>query len=105
MVRLVKEVKPDIFFIQTSSQDWLDPNLKSDYLNQYEYARKTIQAANPNVRMAVQTDIASLSYHNPGIGVRLPNWWIEFMNHSARLGYYTNTSYEYAFCKKTESMD
>ncbi|ULB33213.1 MULTISPECIES: hypothetical protein [Proteiniphilum] len=100
MVRLVKEVKPDIFFIQTSSQDWLDPNLKSDYLNQYEYARKTIQAANPNVRMAVQTDIASLSYHNPGIGVRLPNWWIEFMNHSARLGYYTNTSYEYAFCKK-----
>jgi len=100
MVRLAKEVKPDIFIIQTSSQDWLDPTLKSDYLNQYEYARKAIQAANPNIKMAVQADIASLSYHNPGIGVRLPNWWIEFMNHSAKLGYYTNTSYEYAFCKK-----
>lgn len=100
MERLVKEVEPDIFFIQTASQDWLDPDLKSNYLDQYEYARKAIQEANPKVKMAVQADIASLSYQNPGVGVRLPNWWPEFMAHSAKLGYYTNTSYEYAFCKK-----
>lgn len=100
MERLVKEVEPDIFFIQTASQDWLDPDLKSNYLDQYEYARKAIQEANPKVKMAVQADIASLSYQNPGVGVRLPDWWPEFMAHSAKLGYYTNTSYEYAFCKK-----
>ena len=100
MVRLAKEVEPDLFFIQTSSQDWLDPTLKSNYLNQYEYARKAILDANPNVKMAVQADIASLSYHNPGVGVRLPDWWIEFMKYSTEIGYYTNTSYEYAFCKK-----
>jgi len=102
MVRLAEEVEPDIFFIQTASQDWLDPNLKPNYLDQYEYARKAIQEANPNVKMAVQTDIASLSYHNPGVGVRVPEWWIEFMNYSTKMGYYTNTAYEYAFSKKQD---
>lgn len=102
MVRIAKEVAPDIFFIQTSSQDWLDPALKSNYLDQYEYARKAIQSANPNVKMAIQADIASLSYHNPGVGVRVPDWWIEFMEYSNEMGYYTNTSYEYAFCKKQD---
>jgi len=100
MVRLAKEVEPDVFFIQTSSQDWLDPTLDSNYSDKYEYVRKTIQNANPNIKIAIQTDIASLSYHNPGIGIRLPDWWLEFMSHATQLGYYTNTSYEYAFCKK-----
>ncbi len=100
MPRIAKEVQPDVFFIQTSYQDWGDPSLPSDYLNGYEYARKAIQDANPKIKIAVQTDIASLSYHNPGIGIRLPDWWLEFMNHATQLGYYTNTSYEYAFCRK-----
>lgn len=100
MVEIAKEVKPDLFFIQTSYQDWGDASLPSDYIKNYEHVRKAIQEANPNVKLAVQADIASLSYHNPGLGVRVPNWWLKFMELSARLGYYTNTSYEYAFSKK-----
>ena len=100
MPKIAEEVQPDVFFIQTSYQDWGDPSLPPNYLNGYEYARKAIQEVNPKVKLAVQADIASLSYQNPGVGVRLPGWWLEFMSHATQLGYYTNTSYEYAFCKK-----
>ena len=91
---------PDLFFIQTSYQDWGDPALPYDYIKNYEHVRKAIQEANPNVKLAVQADIASLSFHNPGVGVRVPDWWLEFMELSTQLGYYTSTSYEYAFSKK-----
>lgn len=100
MVEIAKEVKPDLFFIQTSYQDWGDPVLPYDYIKNYEHVRKAIQEANPNVKLAVQADIASLSFHNPGVGVRVPVWWLEFMELSTQLGYYTSTSYEYAFSKK-----
>lgn len=98
--RIVKEVKPDVFFIQTSYQDWGNSMLTPDYIYDYEHMKKAIQKANPNVKVAVQADIASLSFHNPGIGLRVPDWWMKFMILADELGYYTNTSYEYAFTKK-----
>lgn len=100
LIELAKKVSPDVFFIQTSYNEWGNPTLPSNYLTGYEYAKEAIKKANPNIRIGIQTDIASLSFHNPGMGIRLPNWWLEFMNLAADNGYYTNTSYEYAFCKK-----
>lgn len=100
LIELAKKVSPDVFFIQTSYNEWGNPTLPSNYLTGYEYAKEAIKKANPNIRIGIQTDIASLSFHNPGVGIRLPNWWLEFMNLATDNGYYTNTSYEYAFCKK-----
>ena len=100
MPRIVKEVSPDIFFIQTAAQDWGDSTLKSDYMKEYEYVRQELMKANPNVKIGIQADIASLSYHNSKLEKRVPKWWLEFMKESTDIGYYTNTAYEYAFTKK-----
>lgn len=100
LARIAKEVKPDVMFVQTSYQEWGNPTLPIDYIKGYKYAKEAIEQANPQVKVGVQADITSLSYHNPGIGVRVPAWWLKFMEYSKELGYYTNTSYEYAFSKK-----
>lgn len=102
MLRIVKDVNPDVFFIQTAAQDWGDPKLKYDYIRDYDYVAKSINAENPKVSIAVQADIVSLSYSNPGINKRTPEWWLSFMDYSLKLGYVTNTAYEYAFAKKEE---
>ena len=99
MPRIVEEVSPDVFFIQTASQDWGNSNLRSNYMHGYEYLRQALIEANPNVKIGIQTDIASLSYHNPNVSKRVPQWWLEFMDESTNIGYYTNTAYEYAFTK------
>lgn len=98
--RIAREVQPDLIFVQTSYQEWGNPELPIDYIDGYAYAKQAIEQANPNVKVGVQADIASLSFHNPGVGVRVPQWWLDFMVYSKKLGYYTSTSYEYAFSKK-----
>lgn len=100
LIQLAIKVSPDVLFIQTSYNEWGNPTLPSNYFIGYNYAKDAILNANPNIKIGIQTDIASLSFHNPGVGIRLPNWWLEFMNLATDNGYYTNTSYEYAFCKK-----
>jgi len=100
LIEIAKKVSPDVFFIQTSYLEWGNPSLKPNYIAGYNYAKDAILKANPAVKVAIQADIASLSFHNPGVGVRLPEWWLEFMKMSKEEGYYTSTSYEYAFSKK-----
>lgn len=100
MIRIAQEVTPDILYIQTSAQDWGDPSLSPQYLNSYNYIVKALKKANPDIRLGVQADIASLSYHNELVPKRDGEWWKEFMELSLSVGYYTNTAYEYAFYKK-----
>ncbi|WP_029902441.1 hypothetical protein [Prevotella sp. 10(H)] len=100
MVRIAQEVDPDILFVQTASQDWSDPYLSYDYLNDYSYIVNSIRQANPDIAIGIQADIASLSSNNPNVAKRTPEWWLNFMDLSLQSGYYTNTSYEYAFSKR-----
>ena len=100
VIEISKKVAPDVFFIQTSYLEWGNPSLNANYLLGYNYLKDAISEANPYIKIGIQADIASLSYHNKGIGTRLPHWWTEFMRNANKQGYYTNTSYEYSFCKK-----
>ncbi|WP_270089940.1 hypothetical protein [Sphingobacterium sp. SYP-B4668] len=100
MIQLVKDVQPDIMVLQTSAQDWLDPQLPYDYLKEYAALTKAIQAANPKVALSIQADIVSLGYSDPKVAKRFPEWWLRFFDFSLKSGYYTNTAYEYAFSKK-----
>ena len=100
MERIVKEVKPDIFYIQTAAQDWGDPGLEPDYLLAYSYIVDALKKAAPDVPLGIQADIASLSFHNENVEKRDGNWWTTFMNTSLSNGYYTNTAYEYSFYKQ-----
>jgi hypothetical protein len=100
MIRMVKEVQPDVMVLQTASQDWLDPALKPDYLHAYTPLANALKQANPKVALSIQTDIVSLGYSNANVAKRLPEWWLQFFDLSLRSGYYTNTAYEYAFSKK-----
>ncbi len=100
MERIVKEVKPDLFYIQTAAQDWGDPGLKPHYLLEYSYIVNALKTAAPDVPLGIQTDIASLSFHNPDLEKRDGKWWSTFMNLSLSTGYYTNTAYEYSFYKR-----
>lgn len=100
MIRIVKEVSPDVMVIQTSSQDWLDNNLAYTYLNSYEGFLQTLKTANSQVAYSIQADIVSLGYNNQSATKRYPEWWLNFFDLSLKSGYYTNTAYEYAFSKK-----
>lgn len=100
MIRLASEVKPDILYIQTSAQDWGDPTLSPQYLKDYEYIVDALKSANPEIRLGVQADIASLSFHDDSVPKRDGEWWNEFMELSNAVGYFTNTAYEYTFYKK-----
>lgn len=100
MTRMVKEVKPDVMVIQTSSQDWGDASLEPNYIKDYNTIVQTLQIANPNVALSIQADIVSLGYHNQNLKKRDPEWWLSFCDLSLKSGYYTNTAYEYAFAKK-----
>ena len=99
MVRIVQEVEPDIFYVQTSSEDWLDVNLQPQYIDGYSYIVEALQKANPNVMLGVQTDIASHSWNNPN-APRDGVWWKTFMELSLSIGYYTNTAFDYGFYKQ-----
>ncbi|NGM65456.1 hypothetical protein [Sphingobacterium sp. SGR-19] len=100
MVKMAKEVQPDVMVLQTAAQDWLDPALTYDYLIQYTSLAKAIQQANPKMALSIQADIVSLGYSNPAVAKRHPEWWLRFFDLSLQSGYYTNTAYEYAFAKK-----
>jgi len=100
MVRIVQEVDPDIFYVQSAAEDWQVQNLKPQYIESYSYIVDALKNAKPNVLLGVQADIASLSWHNPDVAKRDGNWWKTFMDLSLSIGYYTNTAYEYAFYRR-----
>ena len=100
MVRIVQEVEPDIFYIQTSYPDWSNASLQPQYIDGYSHVVDALQKANPNVFLAVQADIASMSWNNPNARKRDGNWWKSFMDYSLSIGYYTNTAYEYSFYRR-----
>jgi len=100
MIRIAKEVKPDVLVLQTAAQDWLDQSLQYDYIKAYDKYVKALKEANPAVALSVQADIVSLGYSNQAVEKRGPEWWLNFFDLSLQSGYYTNTAYEYAFSKK-----
>ena len=100
MEKIVSDVKPDVFFIQTSSQDWSDESLDPSYYKSYDYVFNALKKANSTIKIGIQADIASHSYHNPSARKRNGVWWKNFMDAVTNHGYYTNTSYEYTFYKK-----
>lgn len=100
MIKIVVDVEPDVFFIQTSSQDWSDESLDPSYYKAYDYVFNALKNANSKVKIGIQADIASHSYHNPSARKRTGAWWKNFMDGVTKHGYYTSTAYEYTFYKK-----
>lgn len=100
MLRIAQDVKPDILYIQTSAQDWSDPTLSPEYLHGYNHIVEAIKEINKDIKLGVQADIASLSFHNDTVPKRDGQWWKEYMDLSLSIGYHTNTAYEYVFYKK-----
>lgn len=100
MERIVKEVQPDIYYVQTAAQDWGDGSLQPDYFKAYDYVFNALKKVDPNIKIGIQADIASHSYHNPNAQKRSGKWWSTFMNGVTKHGYFTNTAYEYTFYKK-----
>jgi hypothetical protein len=100
ILQIARDVKPDVLFIQTASQDWSDASLEYNYLAKYAYIVNALHNTVPDVVLGIQTDIASLSWNNSNAPKRTFEWWINFCNLSLNSGYYTNTAYEYCFAKR-----
>ena len=98
--RIVREVEPDIFVVQTSPSDWQNGSLQPQYVEEYQYIIEALQKANPKVFLAVQADIASHSWIYPTLAVRNGAWWKRFMEISFSIGFYHNTAYEYNFYRR-----
>ncbi|WP_133121650.1 hypothetical protein [Chryseobacterium sp. PMSZPI] len=106
MSDIVSKVNPDLFFIQTSSQDWNKDNLPGNYTVDYKYIIDEIKKINPTIPIGVQGDVVS-SYHQKVSGnldgsavARPANWWLGFMDNALNSGYSTATFYEYNLAKK-----
>ncbi|MBV8326840.1 hypothetical protein [Chryseobacterium sp.] len=106
MRRIISTVNPDVFFIQTSSQDWSKDNLPSNYAIDYKYILDSIKLGNPTIPIGIQGDVVS-SYHDKVTGnldgsavARPANWWLGFMDYTLSNGYATATFYEYNLTKK-----
>jgi hypothetical protein len=56
---MIKQVKPDMHFIQTHAPDWLNPDLKSDYPLLYKPFFDEIKNASPNMPIGFQADFGS----------------------------------------------
>ena len=97
--RIVRELEPDIFMIQTSAEDWTDSHLHPEYIKSYSYIVESLQKANPKVFLAVQTDISSASWLWK-FDKRDGAWWKTFMDLSLSIGYYHNTAYDYFFYRR-----
>ena len=59
---MVRQVRPDIHFLQTHWPDWIKPEseLPADYAKNYAPYIKQIKAASPNVLVGIQADVGSL---------------------------------------------
>lgn len=88
---MIRQVKPDLHFIQTHAPDWCNPALPADYPRLYQPFFDAIRAADPEVRIAMQTDIGSL----PAMR-RSPAWVETFYQACRDAGVDSTTYYEFS---------
>jgi hypothetical protein len=72
ILSMIRQVKPDMHFIQTHAPDWLNPDLKADYPMQYKSFFDAIKKADPDMPIGFQADLGSKSF------VRKPLDWQKF---------------------------
>lgn len=87
---MMKLVKPDIHFIQTHAPDWSNPELSPTYPLDYAPFFEEIRQSNPNVKVAMQADLGSLTATR-----RSPFWCKIFYKSCRQAGVDTSTYYEF----------
>ncbi len=92
---MIRQVKPDMHFIQTHAPDWLNPKLPGDYVNGYKPFFDAIRAADPGLKVGLQTDVGSR-----GAMRRDPAWMKDFYRTCREQGVDSTTYYE--FCLRWE---
>ncbi len=87
---MMKLVKPDMHFIQTHAPDWANPALPATYPEAYMPFFDAIRNANPNVKVALQADLGSLTATR-----RDPEWCKTFYESCRKAGVDSTTYYEF----------
>lgn len=93
--KLLNELKPERVTIQDAWQDWLQPELKPDFIRSYgtSYVPK-IRKLLPAAMLCSHADIGS----NPA-SLRSPSWIREFHQESLKAGFHTSTYYEWSISR------
>ncbi len=56
---MIRQVKPDMHFIQTHAPDWMNPELKPDYVKGYKPFFDAVKQTDPNMPVGFQGDFVS----------------------------------------------
>lgn len=88
---MIRQVKPDLHFIQTHAPDWSNPALPGDYPLAYRPFFEAVREVCPDVKIGMQADLGSL-----GATRRNPEWQKEFYESCRTAGVDTTTYYEFS---------
>lgn len=89
-VSMIRQVKPDMHFLQTHWPDWMKARLPADYIVKYREFLDPIRSSYPGLPVGIQADIGSL----PRM-VRGAEWLRQFATHVPAAGFDAWTAYEY----------
>lgn len=88
---MIRQVKPDLHFIQTHAPDWSNPALSGEYPLAYRPFFDAVRNADPEVKIGMQGDFGSL-----GPSRRNPAWRKNFYEACRSAGVDTTTYYEFS---------
>lgn len=88
---MIRQVKPDLHFIQTHAPDWANPALAADYPLAYAPFFDAIRKVSPDIRIGMQADFGSNA-----VARRNPAWVRMFYETCRKAGVGTTTWYEFS---------
>jgi hypothetical protein len=88
---MIRQVKPDMHFIQTHAPDWINPALKPDYPLGYKPFFDVVKQTDPNMPVGFQGDFVSHLEIR-----RNPEWVRQWYETCARLPIESTTYYEFS---------
>jgi hypothetical protein len=91
ILSMIRQVKPDMHFIQTHAPDWLNPDLKANYPLQYKPFFNAVKKADSNMPIGFQADFGSTD-----VARRSLAWQKIFYNTCERLKLDSTTYYEFS---------
>lgn len=88
---MIRQVKPDMHFIQTHAPDWITPALKADYPNGYKPFFDLVKKTDPTMPVGFQGDFVS------HVAIRRnPEWVRQWYETCASLPIDSTTYYEFS---------
>jgi hypothetical protein len=91
ILSMIRQVKPDMHFIQTHAPDWLNPILKANYPLQYKPFFIAVKKADPNMPIGFQADLGSTPVARRSLG-----WQKVFYKTCDQLKLDSTTYYEFS---------